>query len=361
MHGTAEKINRKELKKCIDMLSVAKKIYIYGIYTSGSIANDFNYRLMQIGMDSVCCTETSEISISTLNIKEGDDCMLVSTEIMTASEMVGAEKAIELVGKSGFDAWDFDLTPLAELEWGTWELLSGNHPLRSDNYLEYARRLKRIGLDNGIVCNQSHAPFPAEFKVVRDMLKRAIECTAEAGGIICVIHPLMDVGYDENKEMYMEFLEFAKGYGVKIATENMYGWDKENDVAISSTCGTAEAFLQMIKMVNDEDFVGCLDIGHAEMRGVGTSAVSIIKTLGSHLQALHIHDNDLHRDIHQIPFSMSIEYEPIVRALKEVNYSGYFTLEAIAYLKKFDESNILTGLKDLYASVRKLADMYESF
>ena len=45
-----------------------------------------------------------------------------------------------------------------------------------------------IGLDNGILCNQSHAPFPSRGPII-PYLKRALECTAEAGGKICIIHP----------------------------------------------------------------------------------------------------------------------------------------------------------------------------
>ena len=285
--------------------------------------------------------------------------MLVSTEIISASEIVGEERAVELIAKAGFDAWDFNLTPMAELEWGTWKLLDIPHPLKDGDYLGFSRRLKQIGLDNGIVCNQSHAPFPSQMKVVNDMLKRAIECTAEAGAKVCVIHPDPEADCNKNKEMYLKLLEFAKDCNVKIATENMYGWDAVRNAATFAACGTAEDFLAHINAISDDYFVGCLDIGHAEMKGVGTSAVSIIKALGTHLQALHIHDNDLCNDSHQIPMSMKIECEPIVRALKEINYSGYFTLEAVAYLNKYDETNIMTGLKDLYVAVRKLADLYE--
>ena len=56
--------------------------------------------------------------------------------------------------------------------------------MRGDRYLEFARKLKRIGRDNGIECNQSHAPFPVMKKEIHSYLKRAIECTAEAGGKI---------------------------------------------------------------------------------------------------------------------------------------------------------------------------------
>ena len=60
-------------------------------------------------------------------------------------------------------------------------------------------------------------------------LMRAIECTAEAGGKICIIHPENDKSAEENAEMYQKLLPFAKECGVKIATENMWMWDEEKD------------------------------------------------------------------------------------------------------------------------------------
>ena len=56
---------------------------------------------------------------------------------------------------------------------------------------------------------------------------------------------------------------------------------------------------------------------------------------------------------------MNIPFEEIVVALKQIEYKGYFTLEANAYLNGYEESNILNGLKELQQSVRRLADMYE--
>lgn len=64
------------------------------------------------------------------------------------------------------------------------------------------------------------------------------------------------------------------------------------------------------------------------MKGSDTTAVEMIEALDYRLQALHIHDNDRWHDSHQIPFSMVIDFEPIVKALKRINYKGYFTLEA---------------------------------
>ena len=106
--------------------------------------------------------------------------------------------------------------------------------------------------------------------------------------------------------------------------------------------------------------VACLDIGHAEMRGSDTTAVEMIKALGPRLKALHIHDNDKWHDSHQIPFSMSIDFPPIVKALKEVDYQGWFTLEADQFLGTYTKENIFDGIEMLAAAARKLAQMYDN-
>ena len=115
---------------------------------------------------------------------------------------MGEEKAIEYIAKAGFDAWDFSMFSMWDYDWNTKTFSKSNHPLAGNDYLKFARKLKNIGLDNGIVCNQSHAPFPSVMPQCISFLKRAIECTAEAGGQICIIHPQNDKNAEENAEMY---------------------------------------------------------------------------------------------------------------------------------------------------------------
>ncbi len=286
--------------------------------------------------------------------------MKTSTEIESTSKIVGEEKAVELIAKAGFDAWDFSMFEMARYDWENKRLFDRGHPLSGNDYLKFARKLKQIGLDNGIHCNQSHAPFPVYVKEILDFQKRAIECTAEAGGEICVIHPDNYKSAEENAEMYNELLPFAKEHGVKIATENMWKWDDATDRAAFSACATAEDFNKHLDVINDEFFVACLDLGHAEMMGDIASATGMIKALGSRLKALHIHDNDRWHDSHQIPFSMDMDFDAIVKALKEVNYDGYFTLESSCYLREYSEDNVFEGVKNLADSARKLADMFSA-
>lgn len=285
--------------------------------------------------------------------------MKTSTEIGSASKFIGEEKAVEEIAKAGFDAWDFSMFNMCRYDWNTHSAVTTDHPLAGNNYIAFARRLRQIGLDNGITCNQSHAPFPVSCPEIRSLLKRSIECTAEAGGKICIIHPDNNKSPEENAMIYAELLPFAKSCGVKIATENMWNWNTEKDEACFAACATSESFNAHLDAVNDDFFVACLDIGHAEMRGMGSGAADMIYALGDRLQALHLHDNDKWHDSHQIPFSMDIDFMPIVKALKDIGYKGYFTLEADSYLNNFNAGNIFDGLKDLSAAARKLASMFD--
>lgn len=283
--------------------------------------------------------------------------MKISTEFNSTANYVGPERAIELLAKAGFDAWDFSMFDMCRYDWGTGKFYESNHPLGGKDYLKFARRLKQVADDNGIECNQSHAPFPS-YPPIKQFLFRAIECTAEAGGKICVIHPDNNKSAELNAEMYFELLPFAKEHGVKIATENMWNWDGEKDQAADAACSSPESFCAHLNAVNDDYFVACLDIGHAEMRGLNTSAVDMIYALGEKLQALHVHDNDKWHDLHQIPFSCAIDFEAVTNALIQTGYKGYITLESDAFLRGKTNETLFDNVKELAASARRIADRF---
>ena len=287
--------------------------------------------------------------------------MLTSTEIDFYSKRFGEEKAVETIAKAGFDAWDFSMFSMAHCNRDNMTLYyNEDHPLGRPDYLAFARKLKKIGLDNGIFCNQSHAPFPSCEKRNLDILKRAIECTAEAGGKICVIHPNNNDSAEENAEMYNELLPFAKSCDVRIATENMWNWNHDRNEASDAACSNPQSFVVHLDAVNDPYLVACLDIGHAEMKGLGTTAPEMILALGDRLQALHIHDNDKWHDSHMPPFTMKIDFVPIIAALKKINYSGIFTLEASSCIDNVSDIDVPEAVAALYSSVKRLADMFDA-
>lgn len=285
--------------------------------------------------------------------------MRISTEIASIRKHVGYEKAIEMCAKAGFDCFDLSMTDMVGYDWANRVAAPSDSPFAKPDYLKFVRQLRKVADDNGIPCNQSHAAYPSSCPEIVDSFKRAIECTAEAGGKICVIHPDNDKNGYENAEMYVKLLPFAKEHGVKIATENMWNWNYDLDQAAPAACSDPKSFVEHIEAVNDPYLIACLDIGHAEMQGLNTNAVEMIHALGDSLQALHIHDIDKHDDNHQIPFSLNVEFEPIVKALKSIGYKGDFTLEACSYLTAFNPDNVFEGVKDLSNAARKLANWFE--
>ena len=48
-----------------------------------------------------------------------------------------------------------------------------------------------------------------------------------------------------------------------------------------------------------------------------------------------------------------------MKALKEIGYEGYFTLEADAFLDAYNTSDIFDGVVKLKESAKKLADMFD--
>ena len=162
---------------------------------------------------------------------------------------------------------------------------------------------------------------------------------------------------EENAGMFRELLPAARALGVKIATENMWNWNKTENHAVPAACSDGPDFLAHLRAVGDPFLVACLDIGHAEMRGLGTSAVRMIRELGPHLKVLHLHDNDLLHDSHQLPFTMQIDFDPITEALAEIGYDGYLTLEADAYCKDASPEELPARVREMAAAARRLDAM----
>ena len=278
-----------------------------------------------------------------------------STEIASIAAIAGELKAVELVAKAGFDGYDLSLFEMARYDGK--QVVRKGHPLQSGQALQYVRQIKQVAEDNGIVCNQSHAPFPVYCLEIRDLAKLAIEFTAEAGGEICVIHPDNNKNAEENAGMYLELLPFAKSCGVKIATENMWNWNTELGHATPAACSDPQSFLAHLEAVNDPYFVACLDIGHAAMEGLNTTPAEMIRALGQHLQALHIHDNDCHGDHHQLPFTMNIDFGTVIDALRAVGYNHWLTLEVDRYCIGSTPDNVFEKVQNMANCAKKLTHM----
>ena len=286
----------------------------------------------------------------------------ISTQLSQLAKRTGGEAAaVRMLADAGFEYYDLSLFDMAPVNWKEKRVEQGDHPLQGDSWREFCLELRKVADECGIACNQSHAPFPSHAEGIYPYLERAIEVTALVGGKICVIHPVNDWSAEENAALYRRLLPLAHKVGVKIATENMWNWDREKQEALPAACSHHDDFVAHVDAVNDPYLVACVDIGHAEMRGLNTDSYTMIKALGHRVQALHLHDNDKHRDSHALPFTMDIDFDSVARALAEIDYQGEMTLEADRCFEGVAPEDTRLMVDKMAAAARKIAEMVEAY
>lgn len=228
----------------------------------------------------------------------------------------------------GFEAIDFQM---ADTETGLYSM--SDSELRS-----LIARERALAAEAGILINQAHGPWrwpprdlTAEDRAERmEKMKRSIYISHLLGCKNWIVHPIMpfgieDIGtenqqttWDMNLEFMSELLKTAKEYDVTICLENM--------PMLKFSIATPEKILEFVRLMNDGHFKICLDTGHvAVFREL--SIGDEIRRVGDSLASLHVHDNDGRRDLHQFPLFGVIKWSELSKALRDINYSGVFSLE----------------------------------
>lgn len=288
--------------------------------------------------------------------------MKISTEYSAAAKIVGMERSVELTAKAGFEAWDLTMSGVLNYDSATGRRsVNYEHPFLSKDGVKIVRHLKQIGLDNGIVCNQAHAPFSPRDPEINVTFKRAIELAAEAGAENLVFHTMTNESLESNIGLFSALAPFAEDYGVKIAVENTYLWPRGQEFATPDPVSLPETMRELLTRVNHDYLVACIDTGHAEISSVGTNAPDMIRAAGKKLACLHIQDCDHIHDSHQLPFTMDVDFNAIIKALREVDYKGDMTLEADSFLYygyKDRPDEILDGLKIMRDAANRLREMF---
>ena len=271
----------------------------------------------------------------------------------------GDVKSIEIIAEAGFDAYDYSM----------FFMQNENDILNTDDYKSHIEKLKETAKKCGISCNQAHAPFPSSKddetnnKIIFDKILRSIEIAGALGAKCIIVHPKQHLKYMYNKEalyeMNMDFynslIPYAKNAGVKIAIENMFGWDANREVICDSVCSHAEEFCRYADDLNSPWITVCLDIGHCAV--VGDDPANMIFKLGNRIEALHVHDNRYKNDDHMIPYAGKLDWHSITSALAKVGYSGDFTFETDNFYNSMDDSFIPTATRFLHDTGRHLISL----
>lgn len=229
--------------------------------------------------------------------------------------------------------WHADLaaavTQVAELGFDAIEIWV-SHLEKADGIS--SSKLARLLREAGLACTV-HAPFKdINIASVNKGIRRestaqmiaAVGLCAELGGELVVIHPGKlsskrsdpDEQWKYQVDSFHQILEAAKARGVIATVENME-WDKENELV-----RTAEDIGRLQRMLPNFHLPVTLDTAHMADTG---RILDAIKLLGSDI--VHVHVSDFGPPRH-IPLGKgTLDFEAIVKKLKEVGFNGIFSLE----------------------------------
>lgn len=198
------------------------------------------------------------------------------------------------------------------------------------------RQLRKLvdsyGLDvsvHGPIWDMNPASYYGE---VRELafkhVKRAIDTCSSLGGEIVVMHPgrcptpqlgkLLSAAKSRFIKFTSECLEYSKKREVKLTLEN-FSMSNEHPYSY---------LRQMVPLARKLDGLGItFDVGHAfigkrrdKISNPEQEIAEEIRLVGKHLTHLHIHDNHGEWDEHLPPGEGEMDFGPIIKALKHIEY-----------------------------------------
>jgi sugar phosphate isomerase/epimerase len=192
--------------------------------------------------------------------------------------------------------------------------------------------LNRLPLDYSLHPPAWDINLTSENRAIREAscseYRKAILFASRLKASYVVIHPgfvylpPFDRGLAQERSLHAvkALNELAVSAGVRLAIENVgYGG--------TSSLFTQEEYLAFVRNL-DENAGYLLDTGHAFLNG--WDIPGLIRQMGSRLLALHLHDNNGLYDEHLPIGHGKIEWEPILKTLRELNHPVRLVLEYCA-------------------------------
>ena len=126
----------------------------------------------------------------------------------------------------------------------------------------------------------------------------------------------------QNLALFQNLSEYAQKLNVGIAVENIFDNEKQG----RRTFGAIPPDLLWLIQNTEPGMLGiCWDTGHGNIQKL--DQYLSITTLGEHLVATHIADNDTLKDQHLLPFEGNIDWKAVISGLRDIGYEGLLNLE----------------------------------
>ena len=183
-----------------------------------------------------------------------------------------------------------------------------------------------------------------EGNLIVDRYKNDIRICSENNIPMVVMHLTRKSVAPEYNELGLrriqEIVDYANSLGIKVAFEN------------TKIKGYLEYVIEHIKNEN----VGiCFDSGHYHVHFKDEFDFSKFK---DRIFAVHLHDNDQSDDLHLMPFDGTIDWEDVIKKLKENGYNGPVTME-LCYRYNYSDMGIEKFYEKGYEVGKKLQKMFD--
>jgi protein FrlC len=172
-----------------------------------------------------------------------------------------------------------------------------------------------------ILCSLNETVRRDSVRYIQDAINNALRLGASSISMcpgMTLFGDDLDTGWTQLRKSFMELLDYTEGMDLLLLIEPAHK-------AESTLILTVEDGLRMIEEIGSERLGILLDTGHASVNGENLAkVVASLKDVPFHI---HIDDNHGDSDAHMIPGEGSIDFEPFVRALRQMDYQGFVSAE----------------------------------
>ena len=238
--------------------------------------------------------------------------------------------------------------------------------LLDGDYNKKIAKLKTDLKENDLTCVFTHSPYydPLISAEILDEKKEyaqelSLIATKELGADIIAFHPRSYIkngvvdnrkSLEINAKNFKPIIEKSKKLGVEVALENLCTFPDHEEKFYPQT---AKDLIELVRALDGKPCV-VWDFGHAHLNK--NDQVKDILSLNKLIKATHTHSNNLDNDYHLSPYSGSTEWDSIMKAVKEIGYEGYLTLEVDYKTDTVTQEFIKNTYKDvikLYKMIKK--------
>lgn len=220
-------------------------------------------------------------------------------------------------------------------------------PCDDETFVFLTDLAKETAKKNNVDFPMAHAPYlwnsnasEENFSLQVKDVSRAIKgckmlgidrITVHGGNAFCSSH---DELIDKNIAYFKALLPVAEEYGVTLMIENISELIYGQKFAIQ----TAEDILQVRQGLNNHPLIrACWDTGHANLAPY--DQYENLMLLGENVFALHMHDNLGNTDSHMPPLMGTVNFDDVIKALKDIKYSGPFNFESQLFRAGYEWPN----------------------